>query len=377
MVADEAVAADPLDEEAHRAVMLAYYRLGEPGEALAAFERARTALVDELGADPGPETQALYVSVLRGEQVHDGGPGAARRNPMTRLVGRDVELAALTSCWSDATRGMASCVLVVGEAGIGKTRIVEELGAEVRSSGGIVAETRCYEAEESLFLQPIVEVLRAVIATVPAEIVARAAEGLGGPLATLLPDLSRMAGPHEHEPTSPEMERRHTFEAVASFLTTLSRRRPVLVLLDDVQHTPASTFEMVHFVLRWDRVARLLVVATAPEVGDLAGRLGTTAAEVQLGPLGAAAVTDLARAAGGVELADDLMRLTRGHTLFVVEAFRAAEGKGAELGIPETLPGPRSPLASPRAVPTSTSSSGRPLSPAPPLTSSTSPSCSA
>ena len=68
-------------------------------------------------------------------------------------------------------------LLVVGEAGIGKTRIVEELGADVRSSGGIVAEARCYEAEESLFLQPIVEVLRAVIATVPAELVAARPKG--------------------------------------------------------------------------------------------------------------------------------------------------------------------------------------------------------
>ena len=81
VVADEAVAADPLDEEAHRAVMLAYYRLGEPGEALAAFERARTVLVDELGADPGPETQALYLSVLRGEQVDDDGPAPRPRAP--------------------------------------------------------------------------------------------------------------------------------------------------------------------------------------------------------------------------------------------------------------------------------------------------------
>ena len=136
-----------------------------------------------------------------------------------------------------------------------------------------------------------------------------------------------MTGPYEHEPTSPEMERRQTFEAVASFLATLSRRRPVLIVLDDVQHAPASTLELVHVVLRWDRAARLLVVATARETSALAGRLGTTAPEVQLGALGPAAVTDLARAAGHAELADDLMRLTRGHTLFVLEALRRRGGR--------------------------------------------------
>ena len=66
-LAEQAVAADPLDEEAHRAVITAYHRLGESGEALAAFERVRTVLVEELGADPSAETQALYLAVLRSE----------------------------------------------------------------------------------------------------------------------------------------------------------------------------------------------------------------------------------------------------------------------------------------------------------------------
>ena len=113
---------DPLDEEAHRAVILAHHRLGEPGAALEAYERVRTVLVEELGADPAAETQALYLAVLRGEPVIDvGGARPAADGPRRGLVGRDEELAALGRCWDGAARGAACCVLVTGESGIGKT----------------------------------------------------------------------------------------------------------------------------------------------------------------------------------------------------------------------------------------------------------------
>ena len=336
LVAEQAVAADPLDEEAHRAVMLAYHRLGEPGEALAAFERARVVLVEELGAEPGPETQALYLAVLRGEPVADDDTRVADGLHRTQLVGRDAELAALTRCWDEATRTGPACVVVLGEPGIGKSRLIDELGIEVRATGGIVASARCYEAEESLFLQPIVEVLGAIVATVPSELVARAAEGRAGPLAELVPELGRVAGTYEHERTSPEMERRHTFEAVAGFLAELSRQRPVLLVLDDLQLATASTVELVHFVLRWDRSARIMVAAAAHDDEDLVGRLGISARALRVGPLTPSAVADLARAAGHPELAEDLVRRTKGHTLFVLESLRSL-GDGSDQAVPESL----------------------------------------
>lgn len=337
VVAEEAVAADPLDEEAHRAVIVAYYRLGEPGEALAAFERARSTLVEELGAEPGPETQELYLAVLRGEAVVDDAGRAAGGVRQARLVGRDAELAALTRCWDEAIRAVPSCVVVVGESGIGKTRLLDELGAEVRATGCIVADARCYESEESLFLQPIVEVLRAILATVPSDLVARAAQGRAGPLAALVPELSRVVGAFDHERTSPEMERRQTFEAVAGFLAELSRQRPVLVVLDDLQFAPASTVDLVHFALRWDRSARFLFAAATSDDADLVARLGVSAVRLRIGGLTAPAVAELAAAAGRSELAADLMERTRGHTLFVLETLRALEGDGSELVVPETL----------------------------------------
>lgn len=338
-IAEQAVAADPLDEEAHRAVIVAYHRLGEPGEALAAYERLRTVLVEELGADPGAETEALYLAVLRGEPPPHDTVAERPAGIQSGLVGRDDELAALVHCWDEASRGTSSCVLVVGEAGIGKTRLINELVGEVRATGASAVEARCYESEASLFLQPVVEALRELVVTLPPELVRDAAGAQAGVLTTLVPELARLVGPVAHERATPEMERRRTFEAVASFMTTISTRRPLLVVLDDLHNAGASTLELVHFVLRRDRSARLLVAATVQSDRSAAvePHLGGRALRVDLGPLAENAVAHLADDAGHPELAGELMRLTKGHTLFVLEALKAvAEGDGGVV-IPDSL----------------------------------------
>ena len=339
-IAQAAVAADPLDEEAHRAVMLAYHRLGEPGEALAAYERLRTVLVEELGADPGAETEALYLAVLRGEPVDDD-QRAPEQTAVARdgIVGRDAELAALVRCWDEASRGIPSCVLIAGESGIGKTRLADALAAEVRATGALAVEARCYESEESLFLQPVVEALRDLIANLPSDFVTEVAADSAGALANLVPELSRVLGPVPYERASPEMERRRTFEAVASFLAAISKRRPLLVVLDDLHHAGASTLELVHFALRWDRSARLLIVGTvqSDRGSQVEAQLGARAVAVHLGPLSEAAVGQLAREAGHPDIAAELVRLTKGHTLFVLEALHAVSEPGIGLTIPASL----------------------------------------
>jgi hypothetical protein len=76
--------------------MRAYHRLGEPGEALAAYERLRALLAEELGADPAPETERVHLAVLRGGAVEDEAPTPApARAGESGLVGRDRELAVL------------------------------------------------------------------------------------------------------------------------------------------------------------------------------------------------------------------------------------------------------------------------------------------
>lgn len=336
--AEAAIAADRFDEEAHRAVMLAYHRLGEPGEALSAYERVRSALIEELGANPGPETEELYLSILRDEQVATGGPSAPWQQASAPVVGRESEMDALTQAWETAARGAPTCVVVSGESGIGKTHLVEALMSDVASTGAVAVLTRCYVSEQSLFLQPVVEVLHTLAGTLPADLVEEAAGPVGSDLVRLAPELTEIIDSSPREATTPEMERRRIFDALASFLTVVSHRRPLLIAVDDLHNAGASTTELLHFALRWDRTAPLMVAATVQDgrSTEVDAHLADVATPLALGPLSEDAVRRLAREAGHPELAPQLIRLTGGHSLFVLEALSAA-AEGGGLVIPDSL----------------------------------------
>ena len=174
--------------------MLSYHRLGEQGEALRAYERLRMVLLEELGADPGPETETLFSAILRGEDVDDGRtavPATGMANP--DFVGRDREMGELLELWAGASSGVSSCALIVGDGGIGKSRLAAEVADEVRATGATVLRARCYEAERSLFLQPIIDILREAMATLTSAVIRRAIGERARSLTTLVPEL---AGDH-------------------------------------------------------------------------------------------------------------------------------------------------------------------------------------
>jgi hypothetical protein len=119
-----ATTADPFDESAWRAAMLAHTAAGEPAAALAAYEHLRQTLADELGTDPAPDTQSLHLTILRGGHGPEGGEGegtaaAAGRPSDAWFVGREGELAEFGAAWNGAVGGRPGMVLVVGEAGDG------------------------------------------------------------------------------------------------------------------------------------------------------------------------------------------------------------------------------------------------------------------
>jgi DNA-binding SARP family transcriptional activator len=166
---EDGLAADPLDEAVHRLLMTAHSNMGEPSKALAAFEQLRRALATDLGVDPAPETRAVHMAVLRERSPMITLPdlavrvvAAPTRDP---LPGREVEVARLGAAWSAAATGVPAVLLIVGEAGIGKTRLAREAIAAAEATGGLVLQARCYAAERSLFLQPFVDALAGLVAT--------------------------------------------------------------------------------------------------------------------------------------------------------------------------------------------------------------------
>jgi DNA-binding SARP family transcriptional activator len=344
--ARQAVDADPLDEEAHRALMDAYHRGGQSARALEVYEQLRGTLTADLGIDPDPETRRLHLAILREE------PPQIREEPSVRtsarepseagFVGRDDELAGLTERWSQAVAGHPSLVYVVGEGGIGKTRLAEEVIEMAAGTGGLVLRARCFEAERSLFLEPVVDALRSFARSARPDLLRDLIGEWAGTLGDLVPEVGQILRPRDYIPATPEIERRRAFEAIRAFVAALASRGPVLLFLDDVHNAGSSTLELLHFLMRRATGCRLLALVTGriEEDEETLAHLEEMAIRVELGPLPAEAVSKLARAAGAADLAERIQMLTRGHTLSVVETLRELIERGPKAtatSVPESL----------------------------------------
>src|SRR5262249_16888554 len=142
------LAIEPLQEGVHRTLMRLYAKNGRPALALRQYQACVDVLQRELQVEPEAETQALYRELLR----HRSGParrGRERRARSARspLIGRHAELGALRRALHRAATGRGQMIVVQGEAGIGKTRLVEELAAE---TSGRVLGGRAFASERTL-----------------------------------------------------------------------------------------------------------------------------------------------------------------------------------------------------------------------------------
>ncbi len=331
-----AIAADAFDEQAHRQLMRAEAALGEPARAIAAYERLRATLAVELGADPAPETRDLHLAILREDATppdHTNRVPAAAR---PAIVGRDAVLARLTGRWSAAAQGQPALVLITGEAGIGKTRLATELVDVAGRTGGIVLRARCYEAERSLFLQPIVEALGEHAGTADPALIRAAAGDSAGPVIGLVPQIAAIVDPAPHQQDRGEVARRLAYDAFSRYVCRLATE-PVLLLVDDLHQAGLATVELLHYLVRRAGAARLLVIATvrAEEGAAALTALADVAERIELGPLTPESVAELAAAAGHGDRAESIASRTGGHPLFVVETLQALSA--GESGIPESL----------------------------------------
>src|SRR3954454_13812686 len=136
------IADEPLRERLRAQYMLALYRSGRQAEALEAYRDARRALVEAIGVEPGPELRQLHEAILRQDPGLEPVEAVAaiglppELSAAMPLVGREAELEWLRGHWRRAVVGAGELVLVAGDPGIGKTRLVAELAVEVLHNRG-------------------------------------------------------------------------------------------------------------------------------------------------------------------------------------------------------------------------------------------------
>jgi len=318
---------DPLHEATYRRLMRLFALSGDRAGALHTYHTCATILQRELGVEPSPATREAYERLVRTEAL----PVPARPLPAgsAPLVGREREWAQLQTSWRAAIAGRPHLVLVTGEAGIGKTRLAEELLALAERQGIATATARCYAAEGGLAFAPVATWLRArplpPLAGIWLSEVARL-------LSELLADRPDLAPPG---PLAEAWQRQRLFEALAHAL--VQSNQPLLLLLDDLEWCDRDTLEWLHYLLRFDPQARLLVVATLRHeevaadhpLSTLLDALRTTGqlTEIELGPLSEAETLSLAEGVAGRKLdpalAAPLFRGSEGNPLFVVEMAQA------------------------------------------------------
>jgi DNA-binding CsgD family transcriptional regulator len=182
----------------------------------------------------------------------------AHRVTSPELVGRDAELTALTQLVGRAAQGAGGAVLVAGDAGVGKSRLIAELEDRAVAGGALVLRGACIDlAESELSYGPVIGALRDVARDRTDDEL----DALMGPardeLARLLPEL----GDAPTAAPGPGAQAR-LFELLLGVLTRLGREQPVLLVFEDVHWADAATLDLLSFLVRNQRDERLAIVVS-------------------------------------------------------------------------------------------------------------------
>lgn len=321
---------DPLREPTYMALMRLHALNHDHASALRAYRNCVETFARELGVVPGEALREAYARL-----AVQAAPTQRRRQraPMPSMVGRHDEWRRLLDVWERSQLGDKQFALVSGEAGIGKSRLAEELLVHLSGQGFNVAHSRAYAAEGQVAFAPVTGWLRS-----PA--LHEAMSGLDRlwltEVARLLPELlTQQPGLPAPSPLTEYWQRQRFFEALAR--AVLAKDGALLLLLDDLQWCDTETLEWLRFLMRFDVSAKLLVVATARHeditsshaVSRLldALRHDDQLTEILLGALDAAETAKIAAQIINRPLADGeatrLFEQSEGNPLFTVEMMRA------------------------------------------------------
>ena len=342
---------DELNEAAHRALIRALASAGETSAATAQYRACVRILDRELGVGPARETVELHDRIASGGLVADAprasgpdreaGPRLASGASPLPFVGRDREASAIEAGLRRA--GAPTLVVIEGEAGVGKTRILEAVLGRSRLENGRILAARCHEGEGTLAYAPIVAALRGALEGELGQRLAGLRSQDRASLARLLPDLGDgVPGSAAPEGSRDPAARLRFLEGLVFGLEgLLDGDPPGILAIDDVQWADDATLELLAAVVHRSRGSIAIVAGLRPE--DLGGSeawLALVAAASRVGRhvvvdvprLDSASVTTLVRSIvpdATDELIDRLVVDSEGLPLVLVEALAILEAGDA------------------------------------------------
>jgi len=269
---------DPLQEVTHRALMRLYARQGRRAAALRQYQLCVDVLQRELGVEPEETTKQVYRELLPQPaprmaahqaadpqplpQRHRGRPRAHHRSRRitTPLIGRDSEVGRLNQALARACTGHGHIVVVLGEAGIGKTRLITALREAAPRRGAHALIGHSYETERLLPFGPWVQAIREV-GIVESRAVDRLNAGWLGELSYLFPELRQPEWPLPSEP----IEALRLFDAMTELVKSLAARHPLVFVLEDLHWADEMSVRLFSFLGRRLEGRRILLVGTVRE----------------------------------------------------------------------------------------------------------------
>jgi len=302
-VAEELAAARPFSDQVARLHMTALVAAGRHATAVARYHAYAALLQRELEAEPGSEL-ALYARQLESSLGARPEPSAA----VLPFVGRARQWSALDAAWERVQRGGGATMLVEGPAGLGKSRLIDELAGHVRGAGGAALIGRSYDIERAVPYGAIANALSPIVGRPE---VAGLSPAWLAEAARLLPELrERFARlPDAPDDSGSPAARRRLHEALARCVEAVAEDAPVLLAVDDVHWADGPSLEILHFLSHRLRGSRVLLLASyrPTDLGPAARQFARALCSARLadlltlGPLTAADVLDLLTRLGGFD----------------------------------------------------------------------------